>query len=433
MDTSRPMTSALLVLCLPSLSRQGRRGFPYPAVALVLLLMLAHAAPSRAEARQVGSYHWTGVEQVVAIGDLHGDWAQYMAVMRAAGLVNRRGRWDGGTTHLVQTGDIPDRGPDTRRIIDHLRKLEREAQRAGGRVHMLIGNHDAMNVYGDLRYVTAGEFEAFESRNAERYQELLWERQLQRLEAADAEAFASMDLEAYRREWEERFPLGWNEHRQAWGVEGDYGKWVLSNPVVLKIDGTLFLHAGLSAKFCRASLAGITERVHAGLRNYDPRNPGIVEDELGPLWYRGLAMDAEQERDAMVTAILERYDAERMVVGHTPTGGVVWPRFGGRVILNDTGIAAYYGGHNAFLEIRPGRLVARYGERAIELPTASAARVEYLREVLALDPDNARLQSRLRRMLAAPAAPATPGAAEEPPLTPEEAQREAWLSPGNCR
>jgi hypothetical protein len=36
--------------------------------------------------------------------------------------------------------------------------LERQAKKAGGAVHALIGNHEAMNVYGDLRYVTTEEF-----------------------------------------------------------------------------------------------------------------------------------------------------------------------------------------------------------------------------------------------------------------------------------
>jgi hypothetical protein len=363
-----------------------------------------------------------------------------MAVLGAAGLVDKRGRWDGGTTHLVQTGDIPDRGPDTRRIIDHLRKLAEQAERDGGKVHMLIGNHDAMNVYGDLRYVTAGEYEAFKSRNAKRYQELLWEQTLQRMEAADPEGFAAMDLDAYRREWESNYPLGWNEHRQAWGVDGEYGQWVLSNGVVLKIDDTLFLHGGLSAKYCQSSLEELTDMVHDALVNFDPQDPGILADELGPLWYRGLAMDNEQKRSEMVTAILERYEAERIVVGHTPTGGVVWPRFDGRVILNDTGIAAYYGAHNAFLEIRPDGLVARYADRSIPLPTANDDRIEYLRSVVALDPANGLLQSRLQKMLMADnggaeedgTPPAADGEAAET-ISEEEAQREAWLNPDICR
>ena len=68
--------------------------------------------------------------------------------------------WSGGATHLVQLGDVPDRAPDTRKILDLLMRLEPQARRAGGYVHALIGNHEAMNVYGDLRYVSEGEIAA---------------------------------------------------------------------------------------------------------------------------------------------------------------------------------------------------------------------------------------------------------------------------------
>ena len=101
------------------------------------------------------------------MGDLHGDYDNYLATLRAAGLVNKRGKWVGGATHFVQTGDVPDRGPDTEKNIDHLSKLAKQAERKGGQVHTLIGNHEAMNVYGDLRYVHVGEYRAFATSNSE--------------------------------------------------------------------------------------------------------------------------------------------------------------------------------------------------------------------------------------------------------------------------
>jgi hypothetical protein len=405
------------------------------SIAMLLCFCLL-ATSAWGNARQVSDYHWTDVKRIVAIGDIHGDYDQYMKALTAAGLVDRRGRWAGGETHLVQTGDIPDRGPDTRKIIEHLQDLKKQARKDGGRVHALIGNHEAMNVYGDLRYVTAGEYEAFKSQNSKRYQELLWERTLENLKTNDPEGFAKLDLDDYRREWENNYPLGWNEHRQAWLPDGEFGQWVLDSPVAVKVNDTLFLHGGLSAKYCKNTLADYTEQVHDGLENYDFRNPGIVEDEFGPLWYRGLAVDAEETRADMVTAILERYEASRIVVGHTPTQGVVWPRFDGRVVLNDTGLAKYYGGHNAFLEITSAGAVAHYGEQSLPLPTSNAERIDYLKQVVALNPANAHLQSRLQKMIMAErrAADSSAGPAEAAAeLTPEQAQIEAWLSPDNCR
>ncbi len=105
----------------------------------ILLILLIFSELAFADAREVNEFRWEGVDRVVAIGDLHGDYGNYIAVLRAAGLVNKKGKWSGGTTHLVQTGDIPDRGPDTLKIIEHISALAKQAKRKGGRVHSLIG------------------------------------------------------------------------------------------------------------------------------------------------------------------------------------------------------------------------------------------------------------------------------------------------------
>ena len=123
----------------------------------VLTLLLVVANPVYGKAKKIDDYHWSGVERVVAIGDLHGDYGQYINVMQSAGLIDKGGKWSGGKTHLVQTGDITDRGDDSRKIIDHLVKLKKQAKKKGGYVHLLIGNHETMNVVGDLRYVNPGD------------------------------------------------------------------------------------------------------------------------------------------------------------------------------------------------------------------------------------------------------------------------------------
>jgi len=79
-----------------------------------------------------------GVSRIVAIGDVHGDYDSFVEVLLEAELINRRRNWIAGDTHLVQVGDLPDRGPDTDRVIELLRKLEKQAADAGGRVHALI-------------------------------------------------------------------------------------------------------------------------------------------------------------------------------------------------------------------------------------------------------------------------------------------------------
>src|SRR5262245_36336043 len=82
---------------------------------------------------------------MVAIGDIHGDLEAFTRSLRAAGLTDASGRWVAGSTVLVQTGDFLDRGPDVRAVMDRLMSLEAGAAAAGGRVIVLLGNHEVMN------------------------------------------------------------------------------------------------------------------------------------------------------------------------------------------------------------------------------------------------------------------------------------------------
>jgi hypothetical protein len=406
-------------------------GLPMKLWRNMLILLLSAPAIVLAGAQKVDDYHWTGVERVIAIGDLHGDYERYFDVMRSAGLIDKKGRWSGGETHLVQTGDIPDRGPDTRKIIDHLVKLSRQAEKKGGYIHLLIGNHEAMNVVGDLRYVTREEFQAFTGRNSERLQDLQWQRQLDWMKVNVLD-FDSMDIEAYRAEWQEKVPLGWVEHRMAWSMTGEYGQYVSGNKVAVMVNDSIFLHGGISRDYCKLSLATMTGHAMEAMENYDPQVTTIIDDPMGPLWYRGYAREPESEvYTQTLDNILERYGAKRIVVGHSPTFGVIWPRFDGRVILNDTGIATYYGAHKGVLEITPDGINAIYGDEKIALPAANDAREGYLRAVIGFDDNNEKMKQRLAGLIAARdgVASADVAAAESS----ADGQAEPMDSPGICQ
>jgi hypothetical protein len=372
---------------------------------LTLLILLLFANLAFADAREINDYHWEGVERIVAIGDLHGDYENYIKALRAAGLVNKKGKWSGGSTHLVQTGDIPDRGADTLKIIDHISKLGKQAQRKGGRVHNLIGNHEAMNVYGDLRYVHAGEFEAFVTRGSESLRDRYYDVVMQSFEAQDPEGFAALP-ENYREEWNSKIPLGWVEHRQAWdpawNPQGEYANWVLDKKIAIRINNTIFLHGGISGYYCQNSLESMTQKARASLRNFDPLNPGLIDDENGPLWYRGLSGVEPQALPETVDAILEHHGANHIVVGHTPTNGVIWPLFEAKVVVIDSGISSAYGGHIAYLEIKPDGLFAGYPNHKLPLPADAEGLVPYLEQVIKADPDNPYLQQRLKNLLNPP-------------------------------
>lgn len=78
-----------------------------------------------------------------------------------AKLTDVNGEWVGGEDILVQVGDILDRGDQSRKVLDLLMNLEEKAKNVGGRVVFLLGNHEVMNLIGDLRFLSKNELSQY--------------------------------------------------------------------------------------------------------------------------------------------------------------------------------------------------------------------------------------------------------------------------------
>ena len=303
----------------------------------------------------------SGPPRIVAVGDLHGDYSAWTDIVRAAGLIDARRRWSGGRTVLVQLGDVPDRGADTLKIIRELMRLQKEAARKGGRVIALIGNHEAMNMTGDLRYVDPGEFAAFVDSGSDNRRERIFASNFTSIAVQYRAASPGLTDAAIRRKWMDATPLGWIEHRLAWAPKGDVGRWVMRNPAVAIVDGNLFVHGGISLDYAKLSVDEINRRVAAALAANDQAPESIINDPLGPLWYRGLVArepgevrpPVEQELAAALTA----YQVKRIVVAHTPLLSGISVLQGGRLVRVDSGNSRHYGGKPSYLEIVGDRLV----------------------------------------------------------------------------
>jgi hypothetical protein len=302
--------------------------------------------------------------RIVAVGDLHGDYAAWLDIARNAGVIDARGHWAGGKTTLVQLGDIVDREPDSLQIIRSLQQLQKEAHHAGGKVVVLLGNHEAMNLLGDYRYTTPGEFAAFADKDSASRRDRVYEVNQPKIEAAARATNPALTAQQIRDVWMSQHPLGWIEHSLAWSPSGELGQWASRNPAVVKINGTLFVHGGISVEYAHWSIDEINRRVGAAMSVADDSNASILNDPLGPLWYRGLiATDPEAEAvraarkakhptpELELDDVLTAYGAKRMVIGHTPDLKGIEIIGGGRLVRIDTGNSRFYGGPLSWLEI----------------------------------------------------------------------------------
>jgi hypothetical protein len=362
---------------------------------LFLAIYLAYSLPHAASASE---WQYSGAERIVAVSDIHGAYDPLVATLQNAGVVDANLGWVGGATHLVIVGDILDRGPDSRDAMDLLMRLETEAEVAGGMVHVLIGNHEAMNLVGDLRYVAREEFAAFADEETEE------ERARWLAEFAERKG-AGDDINAQlRSEFDERFPAGYFAHRRAFEADGHYGAWLLSKPVVVVINATAFVHGGLSPMIADIGLDGVNgtladelERYVANMESlYDAgvltpmdsfyAHPRILQSYMpsveadaallaaiketqrlaesdvhapdGPLWYRGNVACCRIVEEERLQSALDAIGANRVVIGHTPTQGRrILERFDGDVIEVDTGmLSERYGGIGNALVIEGDRL-----------------------------------------------------------------------------
>jgi len=270
----------------------------------------------------------------------------------------------------VQLGDVLDRGDDSRKALDLIRRLERPAEAAGGRWHQLMGNHEVARMLGDLRLVRPAEYAAFANADSVTTRE----RYLKTLPRSAGDHNALI----------KQLPLGFVEMRQAFGRDGEYGRWLRQLPVAIKIDGVLFVHGGISLAVAPLGCDGINDQVRRELTNDLEKTRANPLESLtaradGPLWYRGLA----QEPDTFapqVTDMLSKLRARAIIVGHTvtPTNRIT-PRFDGRVIEIDTGMQPAYipDGRASALDIRGADATAIYVDRRdpVELPRREGSTV----------------------------------------------------------
>ncbi len=224
------------------------------------LTLVAQAGATQEQA--LPEWQFSSVERIVAIGDVHGAYPQLETLLRQLDLIDAAGRWQGGKTHFVSVGDLLDRGAESRKVMDLLMRLQEEAAAAGGRVLVVPGNHEIMNMTDDLRYVAPGEYAAFAGDETPARRQAAFSTWL------SVHGTADEDPQLTRQRFDAAYPLGFFAHRQAFSLSGRYGRWLAGLPFLIKINDTVFVHGGLSVRLAGKDGAAINRQMQLDLENF---------------------------------------------------------------------------------------------------------------------------------------------------------------------
>lgn len=358
---------------MPTL-RRGRRGLG-PFFLTLALACLARLSP----AADV-PYEWSGVERVVAVADLHGDYDQFVYILAhpQVRLIDADLHWIGGKAHFVQLGDVLDRGTGAKEIFDLIMRLEKEAAAAGGMVHQLLGNHEEMNITGIALdypgYVTVEQFVEFMR------EDFRWEKDAEYIKTLPPDESKRAEMEGldihvdngYASYWQKILAARDPKAMRAYvlGFNDVYGNWLIRQNAVIKINDVVYVHGGISESFSKWPIWEINRVLRTELEFFQgrmrnpqqfgkPFHPRIVYDPNSPLWFRGLARMNEATAEAEVDRTLANLGARAMVVGHnyfSYMGGAspvvtkdLVARFHDKIWIMDTGIGGSYGGHPSAL------------------------------------------------------------------------------------
>ena len=237
--------------------------------------------------------------RLMALSDIEGNFGPFRELLQKAGVIDENLNWSFGEGHLVLTGDFFDRGDMVTEVLWLIYKLEDQAWDAGGQVHFILGNHEIMNLNGDLRYVN------------DKYEKV-------------AKMVNKNLFDLYKSNTE-------------------LGQWLRTKNVIEKIGNHLFVHAGLSEKVNNLNLS--LEEINGLLRpwydKYPDYAPGnvklLMSGDSGLYWYRGYYGRWKPDNiDQVINQTLEQYEVSKVITGHTVVADQISTHYDGKVINIDT-------------------------------------------------------------------------------------------------
>jgi hypothetical protein len=229
-------------------------------------------------------------DKIIVISDIEGNFDAFSSFLLNNKVIDNNYNWIFGNGHLLLNGDFVDRGKNVTQVLWLIYKLENQADKQGGKVHYILGNHEIMNFQGNANY------------NKKKYK-----RVAQLISKNDSINVATKFMYSDKTE---------------------LGKWLRSKNVIEKIGNYLFVHAGISPEILKYSVS-ISDINRIARDNwdknlYDEEENNKVENFItgkkGIYWYRGLAQDYkyyEKIKETELNKVLKYYQADKIIFGHT--------------------------------------------------------------------------------------------------------------------
>ena len=228
---------------------------------------------------QIPKTTYTDGNSIVVISDIEGGYKTFRDFLINSNVIDSNLNWTFGKGHLVLVGDFVDRGWSVTQVLWFIYKLEQDAEKYGGFVHFIIGNHELKNMQGN-----------FDS-------------------SADKYLAVSRILE--------------KKQSELYDPTSFIGKWMSSKNSIELINGNLFAHGGIHPDIADSNLS--LDEINQIIRDnyYRAYYPKIkktnvqllTSNKTGICWYRGYFKDDLTQEQ--VDRGLNKFKAKSIVVGHT--------------------------------------------------------------------------------------------------------------------
>ncbi|MEO6454092.1 MAG: metallophosphoesterase [Ginsengibacter sp.] len=237
------------------------------------------------------------VENLLVLSDIEGNFGAFRKLLEVGKVINNDMEWTFGNGNLVLVGDFFDRGQQVTEVLWFIYYLEEKAKAAGGYVHFILGNHEIMNLSGDLRYLPQKYLDN-----------------------------ALILNQKYITLYDENSELG---------------RWLRTKNVVEKIGEILFTHGGISGNINRLNVSvpeinKLARPYYAdSTYKYADKKVDTIFSDFGPFWYRGYYEKNNTAIPLQIDTTLSQFRSKHIITGHSIVADTISVWYNGRLFNTD--------------------------------------------------------------------------------------------------